>query len=105
MASRATLARRLRAVERALAGTEGVEFEPTADRGVDAEDLAALEDRLGALCRAVRAVGECLVTRDRARRMDDGTETVRRAVEALHDGGAWTDGAGTTGSTDGEPTD
>ena len=103
-ASRATLARRLRAVERALAGTEGVEFEPAADRAVDAGDLATLEDRLDALGRAVRAIGECLVTRERARRRDDGIESVRRAVEALPDGGAWTDGD-PTGSTDGEPTD
>ena len=103
-ASRATLARRLRAVERALAGTEGVEFEPSADRAVDAGDLAALEDRLDALGRAVRAIGECLVTRERARRRDDGIESVRRAVEALPDGGAWTDGE-PTDSTDGDPTD
>jgi hypothetical protein len=100
VASRATLARRLRAVERAMAGTEGVEFEPAADRAVDAGDLAALEDRLDALGRAVRAVGECLVTRERARRRDEEIESVRRAVEALPDGGAWIDGK-PTDSTDG----
>lgn len=95
--SRATLARRLRAVERALSGDADVAFEAEAGRSVDpaeleavsdrldtmADRLDAAEDRLDALSRAVRAIGGCLVARDRARRRDDGTESVRRAVEAL----------------------
>jgi sugar phosphate isomerase/epimerase len=106
-ASRATLARRLRAVERALSGTDDVEFEPGTERGVDADELDAMADRLdtvearlGALSTAVRAIGECLVSRDRARRLDDGTESVRRAVEALADVGDRTDTADGAGTID-----
>jgi hypothetical protein len=91
VADRATLARRLRAVERALASAEGLEFETGGSDGADldamAERLETVEARVDALCRAVHAVGDCLVARDwvrdRARRTDDGTESVRRAVEAL----------------------
>lgn len=81
-AGRATLARRLRAVERAVGGIEGVEFEPGSE-GLTPDDLDAMEERLDALCRAVRAIGEWLDARERARRKDDGLEAVRRAVEAL----------------------
>ena len=93
MAGRSTLTRRLRAVERAVGGIEGVEFEPGSDRAAP-DDLDAMEERLDALCRAVRAVGEYLDARDRVRRTDDGIETVRHAVEALpdvEDGGATVD--------------
>ena len=88
VAGRATLARRLRAVERALAGADGVEFRTGAapdDPEALADRLDAVEAGIDALCGAVRAVGECLVARDRARRVDDGTESVRRAVETLPD--------------------
>ncbi|MEF8841622.1 MAG: hypothetical protein V5A62_08350 [Haloarculaceae archaeon] len=110
-ASRGTLARRLRAVERALGGTDDVDLETATERAETDEldamadrldtgeaRIDAVEDRLDALSEAVRAIGECLVSRDRARRLDDGTESVRRAVEALTDAGdrtGTTDGAGT----------
>jgi hypothetical protein len=101
VADRVTLARRLRAVERALSGIEGVEFDPaTADaRDVEAlaERLDAAEARLDALGSAVRAIGECLVARDRARRTNDGVESVRRAVDALP---GTTDGADDAGRSD-----
>jgi hypothetical protein len=98
-ASRATLARRLRAVERALAGTEGIEFETAAERGPGPDELDGMADRLDALDRAVRTIGECLVARDRMCRRDDGTESVRQAVEALadaEDGSGAIDEAGAT---------
>lgn len=98
-ASRVTLARRLRAVERALAGTEGIEFETAAEQGVDPDELDELADRLDALGRAVRTIGECLVARDRMRRQDDGTESVRQAVEALADAGGGNDAIDETGTT------
>lgn len=81
-ASEATLARRLRAVERALGGIAEIEFEPGHGRA-GSDDPEAVEERLDALCRAVRAIGECLDARDRARRTGSGIESVRRAVEAL----------------------
>lgn len=99
-ASRATLARRLRAVERALAGTEGIEFEAAAEQGVDPDELDEMADSLDALGRAVRTIGECLVARDRARRQDDGTEAVRRAVEALADAGDGDDASDDAVTTD-----
>lgn len=94
-ASRATLARRLRTVERALAGADGgiegfdagVETADTAGDAPDAADLDSVEDRLATLERAVRAVREHLVARDRARRTGDGLDSVERAVEALPDSG------------------
>ncbi len=83
-ASRETLARRLRAVERALSGVDGIdEFEPAFERDPAGDDLDAVAARLLALERAVRAVGEHLVARDRARQTEDGLESVRQAVEAL----------------------
>lgn len=95
MASRATLARRLRAVERALAGAEGVEFETgagprspgTTDERIGSMDerLDAVEERTGALCRAVRALGEFLVARERARRTDECVESIQQAIRALPD--------------------
>lgn len=108
VASRATLARRLRAVERALAGTEGAELERGSDAGnprttdewigpMD-ERLDTVEDRTEALRRAVRALGEFLVTRDRARRTNDGIESIQRAMETLPDAA---DGTGGTGGADG----
>jgi hypothetical protein len=105
VAGRATLARRLRAVERALAGADGVEFRTGAapdDPEALADRLDAVEARIDALCEAVRAVGECLVARDRARRIDDGTESVRRAVEALPDTPS---GAGRIETSAAEPDD
>lgn len=83
-ASRETLARRLRAVERALSGVDGLdESEPVIGRDSAGDDLDAVAARLLALERAVRAVGEHLVARDRARQTADGVESVRQAVEAL----------------------
>lgn len=90
-----TLARRVRAVERALSGVDGVDLDTG---GPDPDDLEpaverletrieTVETRLDALDSAVRAAGECIVARDRVRRTDDGTESVRRAVEALPESG------------------
>lgn len=109
VADRVTLARRLRAVERALAGTDGVELETgDAERDLEPmeERLASVEERLDALGRAVIEVGECLVARDRARRIDDGTESVRRAVGALTEAGERidaTDGDGDSGPPEPDP--
>jgi hypothetical protein len=101
VSSRATLARRLRAVERALSVTEDLEFESGADAqdpgktherlGSMDERLEAVEERTEALCRAVRALGESLVARERAR-PDDGVESIRRAMEALPDAATEGDG-------------
>ena len=105
MASRATLARRLRAVERALSVTEGLEFESRSDPGDPGPTdgrigsmegrLDLVEERTEALCRAVRALGEFLVARDRAR-PDDGVESIRRTIAALPD--AATEGDGLDGN-------
>lgn len=91
-ASRVTLARRLRAVERALGEAPEAETGPGSER-VAPGDIDAMSARLDALCRAVEVIGEHLVARDRARRTDDGIEPVRRAVEALADAGDGTDTA------------
>lgn len=110
-ASRATLARRLRAVERALGGTDDADIETTTERGIETDELDAMADRLDttearidALFEAVRAIGECLVARDRARRQDDGTESVRRAVEVLTDAGDRPDSTGEAVTTDRDDT-
>jgi hypothetical protein len=95
VASRATLARRLRAVERAVSGSESIEFESrsgardpgTTDERLGSMDerLDAVEERTEALHRAVRALGEFVVARERARRRDEDVEPVQRAIQALPD--------------------
>jgi hypothetical protein len=95
VASRATLARRLRTVERAVSGSEGVEFENRSgarDPGTTDERLGsmderidAVEERTEALHRAVRTLGEFVVARGRARRTEDGIESVQLAIAALPD--------------------
>ena len=102
-ASRATLFRRLRAVERALAGADvGFEefgfdvavarTEGTGEDDPDVPDLDAVEERIAALERAVRAIGRHLAARDRARRTEGELGSVERAVEALPDADATGDG-------------